>query len=175
MMTERAQVPQRHAKPRDRHLRVHAIPSDIPTTGRTACSSRNISHNSMSCPNKSIGHQDNAKADNHMGGYTNIWTAPTAPAPVEERGTAIKTRSSKTSPFATEPPCAPSPPSSSLAVTDTAYTEHYQYIITGLSYHNKRLSNPQRLTQLQHHALEPHSQSPVTFLFNRSAHSPHFP
>jgi hypothetical protein len=44
-------------------------------------SSRNISHTSMSCLNKSIGHQDLATAADHMGGSNKIWTAPAAPVP----------------------------------------------------------------------------------------------
>jgi hypothetical protein len=44
-------------------------------------SSRNISHTSMSCLNKSIGHKDLATAADHMGGSNKIWTAPAAPVP----------------------------------------------------------------------------------------------
>jgi hypothetical protein len=38
-------------------------------------STRNISHTSMSCENKSNGHQDNATAENKMNGSTKVWTA----------------------------------------------------------------------------------------------------
>jgi hypothetical protein len=69
--------------------------------------------------------QDAATADNKMGGPAKVWTASIAPTSMQERGTATTTRAiDAIKTFVTQTQCAPSPPSTSLAVADTACIGH---------------------------------------------------